>query len=281
VNRAEQLTGPVVAHGESPVWSTDWGGLRFVDLMAGDVVRLAGDVVERWHVGTRACAIRPRRDGGLVVALERGFALAGDWGGPLEELGELWADPGVRFNDGGCDPDGGFLCASTPYSFSGSEGVMYRLRPDRAVERLFAGLGVSNGLEWTADGDGAFYTDSVTGRIDRFDYDPTNGLHDRRPFAVLPDDAGYPDGLTVDAEGGVWVALWSGGAVHRYTPDGRLDAVVRLPVRGTTACTFGGPNLDELYITTMRMDGDPEPAAGAVFRYAAGIRGVPARTFAG
>ena len=279
--KPEQICGPVATHGESPVWSADWGGLRFVDLVAGDVVRLADDGVERWHVGTHACAIRPRHDGGIVLALERGFALAEGWGSPVTALGELWTDPGIRFNDGGCDPDGGFLCASVPYSFSGADGVMYRLHADRTVERLFAGLGVSNGLEWTAAGDAAYYTDSLTGRIDRFAYDRTRGLHERRPFAAVPDDAGYPDGLTVDVEGGVWVALWSGGAVHRYAPDGRLDAVVRVPVRGTTACTFGGANLDELFITTMRMDGDPEPAAGAVFRYTPGIRGVPARTFAG
>jgi sugar lactone lactonase YvrE len=280
----EQLTGPVSAHGEGPVWSPAWGGLRWVDLTAGDVLALDPDgPVRRWPVGPVAAAIRPRSGGGMVLALDRRFALAGDWGTPVEPLEPLWADEQVRFNDGGCDPDGGFWCGSTGEDYAAGRGALYRLGPDGLATRRIEGLGVSNGLAWTADGHTAYYADTLTERVDRFDYDADRGLHNRRPFVRIPVESGMPDGLTVDADGGVWVTLWNGGAVHRYDPAGRLDAVIEFPVRRVTACTFGGPELDQLYVTSTRNGAEPGEAttAGALFRVAAGVRGLPVRPFAG
>jgi len=140
------------------------------------------------------------------------------------------------------------------------------------------GVSVSNGIAWREDGVG-FYVDSPTRRVDVFD---AGRLDERRPFAAIPDGAGDPDGLCLDAEGGVWVALWQGGAVHRYDVDGRLSAVVEVPVAKVTACTFGGPDLDRLFVTTSRYDeSDPDPAAGAVFVVEPGVRGLPALGWAG
>jgi sugar lactone lactonase YvrE len=280
--QAEQVTGPVTQHGEGPVWSPRWGGLRWVDMLAGDVLTLTVDgAVTRRHVGTVVAAVRPRRDGGAVLAVERGFALEAP-DGTLTVLDPVWTDDGVRMNEGGCDPDGRFWCGSMAYDQAPGAAAMYRLEPDGSVRVAFEGVTVSNGLEWSPDGSLAYYDDTATHRVDVFDYDSAAGLTGRRPFVTLPDD-GNPDGLTVDAEGGVWVALHGGGAVHRYDPDGRLDAVIDVPTGQVTACTFGGPQRDQLFITTSRqgLRPDEDPPAGSLFRVDPGVRGLPVREFAG
>ena len=281
--RAEQVTEAVAYHGEGPVWSERWGGLRWVDMFAGDVLSLAADgKIAREHVGDLAAAVRPRRGGGAVLGVERGFALQ-DRDGTVEALPELWDDPNLRMNEGGCDPEGRFYCGSMAYDKQPGAGALYRLDPDGSVTVVLDGLTVSNGLEWSPDGSRAYYNDTDTYRTDVFEYDDESGLTGRRPFVEIPADVGRPDGLTVDGEGGVWVAINRGGAVHRYTPEGHLDTVVEVPARKVTACTFGGQQLDQLFITTSREDLEPgeDPLAGSVFRADPGIRGLPAREFAG
>jgi sugar lactone lactonase YvrE len=278
--RAEQLTDPVAYHGEGPVWSEAWGGLRWVDMLAGDVLALAADgSIERRHVGTICAAVRPRREGGAVFGVERGFALEED-DGTLAILDELWSDANVRMNEGACDPDGRFYCGSMAYDKRPGGGALYRFDPDRSVRVVLENVTVSNGLDWSPDGSLAYYNDTDTHRTDVFDYDTDCGLTQRRPFAEIP---GRPDGLTVDAEGGVWVALSDGGQARRYNADGALDAVIELPVTKVTACAFGGPGLEQLFITTSREGLAPsaEPQAGALFRAVPGVTGVPVREFAG
>ena len=280
--RAEQITESVAYHGEGPVWSQRWGGLRWVDMFAGDVLTLGGDgTVGRRHVGTVAAALRPRARGGAVIAVERGFALEGA-DGALMTLDPVWTDPSVRMNEGGCDPDGRFWCGSMAYDKRAGGGALYRLDPDRSAHRVLDGVTISNGLEWSPDGSRAYYDDTATGRVDVFDYDSVTGLTGRRPFVELGDGE-RPDGLTVDAEGGVWVALNGSGVVRRYRCDGVLDGVVELPTAKVTACTFGGPGLDELFITTSREDvaPDDDPIAGSLFRADVGVTGLPTREFAG
>ena len=280
--RAERVTGSVAYHGEGPVWSQRWGGLRWVDMLAGDILSLDGDgTVRRRHVGDVAAAVRPRRGGGAVIAVERGFTLE-DADGTLTPLAPAWSDDGVRMNEGGCDPDGRFWCGSMAYDRRPGGAAFYRLDPDRSVRRVLDGVTISNGLEWSPDGSRAYYDDTATHRVDVFDYDRDDGLTARRPFVVLTDGE-RPDGLTVDTEGGVWVALNGSGVVHRYTPGGVLDEVVHLPTPKVTACTFGGPGLDQLFITTSRegMAPDDDPLAGSLFRAEVGVVGLPVREFGG
>ena len=280
--RAEQVTGSVAYHGEGPVWSERWGGLRWVDMLAGDILSLDGDgTVRRRHIGDVAAAVRPRRDGGAVIAVERGFTLE-DADGTLTPLAPAWSDDGVRMNEGGCDPHGRFWCGSMAYDRRPGGAAVYRLDPDRSVHRVLDGVTISNGLDWSPDGSRAYYDDTATHRVDVFDYDKDGGLTARRPFVVLTDSE-RPDGLTVDAEGGVWVALNGSGVVHRYTPAGALDEVVHLPTPKVTACTFGGPGLDQLFITTSRegMAPDDDPLAGSLFRADVGVPGLRVREFAG
>jgi sugar lactone lactonase YvrE len=278
--QVEQITDVVACHGEGPVWSPRWGGLRWVDMLAGDVLSLGSDgAIERRHVGTIAAALRPRRAGGAVIGIERGFALE-DPGGAIQPLGEVWSDRSVRMNEGGCDPDGRFYCGSMAYDQREGMASLYRLDPDGTVHVVLEGLTVSNGLEWSPDGTLAYHNDTATYTIAVYDYDREAGLTHRRVLAALED---RPDGLTVDAEGGVWTALSDGGAVRRYTPDGELAVVIDVPARKVTACTFGGTDLDELFITTSREGLDPgeDPLAGALFRAVPGVRGLPVREFAG
>lgn len=276
----EQVTDAVAYHGEGPVWSLQWGGLRWVDMLAGDVLSLASDgSIERRHVGQIAAALRPRRGGGAVIGIERGFALE-EPDGALRPLDEIWSDPSVRMNEGGCDPDGRFYCGSMAYNQRVGAASLYRLDPDGTVHIALGDLTVSNGLDWSPDGTLAYHNDTATHSIAVYTYDRDVGLTDRRVFVALEH---RPDGLTVDAQGGVWTALSDGGAVHRYSPEGELDAVIEVPSRKVTACTFGGTGLDELFITTSGEGLGPgeDPLAGALFRAVPGVRGLPVREFAG
>ncbi len=282
---AEQITGPEAEHGEGPVWSGSWGGLRYVDIPTGDVLHLDPDTgaVSRWRVGTVAAALRPRRGGGAIIATQQEFVLADEMDGPVRLLARVFDETDIRFNDGSCDPAGNFLCGTMAYDERSGAGSLYRVDATGAVSAVLTGSTISNGLAWTADGSRAYYNDTPTHRVDVFDSDPAGNLTNRRPFAVIDEVEGFPDGLTVDAEGGVWVALWNGGAVRHYAADGSLVEVVEVSTPKVSACTFGGPNLDELYITTSRQGDAPgaDPKAGALFRCSPGVRGLPAATFGG
>jgi len=283
MTQVEQITDVVADHGEGPVWSARWGGLRWVDMLAGDVLSLRADGgVERRHVGEVAAALRPRRAGGAVLGIERGFALE-EPDGAVRPHGEVWSDPSVRMNEGGCDPDGRFYCGSMAYDQRPGAASLYRLDPDGSVGVVLEGVTISNGLDFSPDGALAYYVDTPTRRIDCFDYDAERGLTGRRAFVSLPEGVGFPDGLTVDAEGGVWVALYDGGAVRRYGRDGELDVVVEIGARKVTACAFGGDGRRELYVTTSRENLAPgeDPAAGSLFRVVPGVIGLPVREFAG
>jgi len=276
--RAEQLTPALAHHGEGPIWHARIQRLLWVDLLRGDVLftQSSGDT-DRLHVSTVAASVVPRRDGGHVVATERGFALL-DGDGLTEVLADVWEDPSVRMNDGACDPGGSFYCGSMAYGAAAGRGSLYRLDVDGTVHRVFDGVTISNGLGWSPDGRVAYYVDSATQRIDRCSSD----LGSRQPFVRIDPSVGTPDGLTVDADGGIWVALWGGSAVHRYAPSGDLDLVVELPVAQVSSCAFGGAELDTLFITTSAEDlADPEPAAGALFAVQPGVKGLPTLEYAG
>ncbi len=282
--KAEQITEPDAEHGEGPVWSPSWGGLRWVDTFDGDLYTLdAAGTVTRRRLAASLGALRPRAGGGMVVALERRFALTSPDDGETRPLDELWAKPGIQFNDGGCDPQGRFYCGSMAVDNTPGAGSLYRLDPDGTVRIVLREITVSNGIGWSPDGGTAYYIDTPTMRVDAFDHDPDRGLSGRRPLVSFDPADGVPDGLAVDADGHLWVAMHRGGTIHRYRPDGMFDGLVEVPVRNVTACTFGGPRLDELFITTSRrgMGDAAEEAAGAVFRAGVAVTGLPAATFAG
>lgn len=278
--RAERLTDAVAHHAEGPCWWPGWGGLRWVDMTAGDVLHLTdAGAVERTHVGDVAAMVRPRSAGGAVIALERGLGLADeDW--RVDPLRPMWSTDAVRMNEGGVAPDGSLYVGSMAYDQAKGAARLYRVRPDGRVETALESVTVSNGIDFSPDGSRAYYNDTPTGRITVFDWSPEGGLAEGRVFAEVD---GFPDGLTVDDEGGVWTAVFGGSRVERWTPDGTREAVVEVGARQVTACTFGGADLDELYITTSRegLDEDEDPAAGSLFVVRPGVRGRAVTPFAG
>jgi len=283
--RATRVTERCTHHGEGPFWDARVGRLLFVDMLAGVVVEWDTlGTVRRHPVGSVAAVVRARARGGYVLAVERGFAVANDDFSVVETLPQVFADETIRMNDGGCDPQGRFYCGSMAYAMTPHAGTLYRLNPDRSVEQVLTGVTISNGLQWSHDGSLVFYSDTGTGRVDVFDFEPDTGaFRNRRPFVELDGAKGAPDGLAIDEEDGVWVALWGGGAVHRYDTRGRLSEVVELPVPKVTACTFGGDDGRTLYITTSRdglTDGEL-PEAGAVFSVRAGVPGATQHAYAG
>jgi sugar lactone lactonase YvrE len=209
-----------------------WPGLRWVDMLAGDVLELDPDTqeVRRHRVGTVAAVLRPRVDGGVVIAVEHGFALTDAKLQDVRPLGELWTDPGVRMNEGDCDPDGRFYCGSMAYDKRPGAGSVYRLDPDGTVTTVLTGVTISNGLTWSGDNATAYYIDTPTHGVDAFDYSPDRGLSNRRTLFHIPESDGAPDGMTIDTEGRLWIALWGGAAVRCYQPDGTL--VEHIPPSG-------------------------------------------------
>lgn len=280
--RVEQVTDPVAYHGEGPVWFEKQQTLRWVDMLAGDVLSLTpGDTVHRRHVGSVVAALRPRESGGAVLGLERGFALQGS-DGTIHELPELWSSSSVRMNEGACDPLGRFYCGSMAYDKTPGAAKVYRLNTDLSVQIILEDVTISNGLDWSPSGTEVYYNDTATQQISVFEDDPDHGWINRRVLTDIQ-NGGRPDGLTVDSEGGIWTAIVNQGAVHRYLPNGTLDEVIELPVTRVTACTFGGKNLDQLYITTSRdkIDLTEEPLAGALFRTDVEVSGQRTREFRG
>jgi len=284
--KAEQVTAPIAWHGEGPVWDAAGERLVIVDMMAGAVVDLTSlDAPVRHRVGTVAAALRPRSRGGFVVAVEHGFGLFSDDFQPERPAEDIIGDAAIRMNDGGCDPQGRFYCGTMAYDETPDAGVLYRFDPDGSTHRVFDGVTISNGLQWSADGTLAYYNDTPTRRIQVFDFDGAEGsFHNGRTFAEIGEAPGSPDGLAVDADGGVWTALWGGAGVRRYDASGMLTEVIEVPgVTNTSACAFGGDGLASLFITTPRQgvaDGD-QPQAGSVFAVTPGVRGRPLPQFAG
>ncbi|MFJ6533487.1 SMP-30/gluconolactonase/LRE family protein [Microbacterium sp. NPDC091662] len=279
----ENVTGPVAHHAEGPIWSPGWGGLRWVDGEAGDLLALRPDGVTRQHIDDEYLAFaRPRSGGGLVAVGARTLYLADDVDGEVRAVASLGTDPQVRMNDGCCDPRGRLLAGSMAYDAAPDAGTVLRVGADLTVTTVLPQTTVSNGIGFSPDARRAYYVDTLTHRIDVFDV-VEGELRGRRAFARLPHEQGLPDGLTVAADGSVWVALWDGSAVHGYDATGALVARIELPVPKVTACTFGDDDLGTLYITTSAqgLGADHGTEAGSVFAVRPGVHGMPVTPFAG
>ncbi|MFE7332572.1 SMP-30/gluconolactonase/LRE family protein [Streptomyces sp. NPDC057565] len=278
---ATRLTPAITHHGEGPVWLGE-RGLGVLDMLAGDIVLLDenGATTDRITLGTVVAAVRPRRAGGYVAGLERGFAL---FDADFAKTAEIpcWSGNTVRMNDGACDPQGRFWCGSMAYDLAPGAGALWRLETDGTKQEVLGGIGCSNGLGWTQDGTRAYYVDSLTHGLDVLTATPDGAITDRTQVESLAQD-GFPDGIAVDRAGGVWLALFGAGKLIHIDADGRRDAEITLPVAQVTACAFGGPGFDRLYITTSRYAlNNPEPEAGAVFVAEPPVGGFAPFPFAG
>ncbi|WP_329242557.1 SMP-30/gluconolactonase/LRE family protein [Streptomyces canus] len=265
--------------GEGPTW--DGERLLWIDILGARLHTydpVSGHRTVRvldQHIG----AVKPRAGGGLVLNLRDGVALLD----PDDSFRWLHHEPvpGRRANDAAVAPDGSLWAGTMRYDEAPGGGTLSRITGDGTHRTVLDDVAVSNGTGWSPDGRLMYYIDSPTRRVDVFDHE-SGRLSDRRLFVGIEDGAGFPDGLTVDADGCVWVALWDGGAVRRYTPDGTLDHVITLPTPRVTACAFGGPDLTDLYITTARVGLDaPHPVAGSLLVVPGAGKGVAQQPFAG
>lgn len=281
--RAEPVLEAGALLGEGAAWDSQRQRLVWVDILAGRLHLFdpaTGDDAQI-EVGQHLGAAVPRAAGGFTVAVRDGFARLGEDGG-LAMLADL-SVPGVRMNDGKCAPDGAFWAGTMAYDETPGAGTLYRLDPGGEVRVALAGVTISNGMAWAPGGRQLYYVDTPTRRVDLFDVSPDQTLSGRRPAVALPEGPGVPDGMAMDDDGCLWVALWGGGAVHRYRPDGELDTVVDVGTSQVTSCCFGGPRGDELYITTARegLTGGGDGLAGALFCCRPGQTGPPATPCAG
>ncbi|WP_458078407.1 SMP-30/gluconolactonase/LRE family protein [Streptomyces sp. EMB26] len=268
--------------GEGATWDPATGRLLWIDILNSRVhtydpatgrrtVRRTGQ-----HVG----AVKPRAGGGLVLNLRDGVGLLD----PDDTFRWLHREPvaGRRGNDAAVAPDGSLLAGTMRYDEAPGGGTLSRVTGDGTATVLLDDVTVSNGTGWSPDGRLMYYIDTPTRRVDVFDFGGDGTITGRRPLAEIEEGAGFPDGLTVDADGCVWVALWDGGAVRRYTPSGELDRVIELPVPRVTCCAFGGPGLTDLYVTTARVGlTAPHPLAGSLLVVPGAGKGVAQPAFAG
>lgn len=273
------------AVGEGPAWDTAHGALAWVDITRCQVRLSAADgtLLRTIDVGTHVSAVLPADGGGWLLATQRGLALLSEQG-ELEDLVDLHGDrPGLRCNDAKCDLRGRALVGTMAYDETPEAASLYRLDSGPSATVLMEGLTLPNGLGWSPDGSTFWFIDSATQTIGRYGYDMDAGSVGPLLGTVdVPAEVGMPDGLCVDDDGCAWVGLWGGSAVHRYTPDGALDAVVELPTSQVTSCAFGGLGLATLFITTAthQMSAGAlarEPLAGSLFALDVGRTG-PAAT---
>ena len=269
--------------GEGPLWDEREQCLYWVDVdgFALHTYRPESDGRETPRFEERISSVALRASGrGLVAAHDRSLGLLED--GVLTPLAAEVSAAG-RTNDGACDPAGRYWFGTVAPEGAPGTGALYRVEPNGDVSRMLDGVGISNGIDWSLDGTTMYYVDSLAHSVDAFDYDVARGtISERRTLAPIDPNDGVPDGLTLDAEGTIWVALWGGSEVRRYTPRGELVDRVSVPASQPSSCIFGGRALDTLYITSARTGLEaPRPHEGSLFAVQPGVRGRPAFRFAG
>jgi len=281
--------------GEGPAWEPHTGCLYWVDIHAGHLhIFNPADGSDRLiAVGEYLGCAAPRRSGGLVLGLRSGFATIDS---PLP-LGEARVRgivnpephlPGNRFNDGKCDPAGRFLAGSMDDAEIEASGSLYSLSPDGSVSTLLTGTRIANGLAWSPDYRTFYFIDTPTHTVMAYDYDLSTGAIAAPRLAVsVPPELGWPDGMTSDTQGKLWVAMWGGAKLTRWDPaTGQLLEQIAFPAFNVSSCAFGGPDMTDLFVTTARKGMDPAqlaryPLSGGLFRLRTDIQGLPTFTFSG
>jgi sugar lactone lactonase YvrE len=278
--------------GEGPSWDERDGALLWVDIVTGEVFHhtLATGETVSMRLGQQVSAVLPRRNGGYLLTLPDGvFAVDSiEQGAPLRAVAAIEPDkPRQRTNDAKCDPAGRLWSGTMSRDRVPDVGSLYRLDPDLTLTRVLTGVSVSNGIGWSPDGTRMYYVDSAPRTLDVLDYDLATGeASGRRRLVDIEPEDGSPDGLAVDADGCIWLAVWGSGAIWRYAPDGSLEDRIAVPSRNAASCCFGGPDLEDLFVTTASAELseqalEADPTAGGVYRLRPGVRGLPTTPFAG
>lgn len=275
--------------GEGSLWHPTEKRLYWIDIEKGELHLFDPSTKSDKHftLGTRVGTVVPVKSGGALVALQNGIHFIDTKTGKLtfitNPLGE-----NIRFNDGKCDPAGRFWVGTMGLDFKEGAADLYRFDADKTLHTMVSNVTCSNGIVWTADKKTMYYTDTPTGNIEAFDYDVATGaITNRRVVIKVPEGNGSPDGMTIDSEDYLWVALWGGSGVAKFDPrSGKMLLKVNVPAPNVTSCAFGGEDLSTLYITTARNDMSKEdlekfPQSGALFEVKPGAKGVPANFYSG
>ncbi len=290
-DEAEHFLATQNSLGEGAMWSADEQALYWVDLDTNYFYRWDYHTGQQqtYDAGQLVGCLRLRAKGGLVLAAQHGFAFWDFDGNRLIPIADPEQNPKIRFNDGNVDPQGRFWAGSMLFGpdIGTPGGSLYRLDPDGRVNRMATEQVIPNGIGWSPDHKTMYHADTTCNVIFAYDYDEATGrIENKRNFVYTPEAKGMPDGLSMDAEGYVWSCRWDGWSVIRYNPQGRVDREIRLPAARVTSCAFGGPDLDELFITTARTGLSEEerrqqPLAGDIFRLKTDVKGAPSYSFAG
>lgn len=273
--------------GEGPTWDAGNGDgtLHWVDILAGRVHTSDPSTGRSSTIetGTLVGAALPRRAGGFVAATSFGFAKL-DAGGSFRDELRILPD-GIRMNDAKCDRAGRLWAGSTEMDFASGRGALHALAPDWSTEVILDGLTLPNGLDWSPDDSVLYLADTIERVVLAFDFDLEDpGISGSRTLIEFGHADGLPDGLTVDADGCLWIAMWEGGRIVRVSPDGEVLAEIAVPVHQPTSCAFGGPDLDVLYVTTAREGlevGAGDPAGSVLAVTGLGVQGRQPTFFAG
>jgi sugar lactone lactonase YvrE len=277
--------------GESPAWSAREQALYWVDIPAKGLFRLNHDqTIQTWKLPELVSAVVPRASGQVILTLAQRVVLFDPDTGLLETLCCPDSNPQNRSNDARCDAFGRLWLGTMQNNFAAngdardltqSSGSLFRIQADGRNLEMLSNIGISNGLAWSPDAKTMYFADSIKNQIDAWDFDLKLGtISNRRLFSKL--ERGVPDGATIDAEGFLWNARWGGSCVVRFDPNGKVDRVIELPVTQPSSCTFGGKNLEKLYVTSART-GLPKPNSidGALLVLDVEMRGFSSPVFAG
>ena len=268
---------------EGPVWDAASQTLYFIDVEAGKIFSYKDGQLVSQEVGEQiGCAVL-REQGGMVAGLKSGLYTVDFPDGEKRLLTDPEADiPGNRFNDGKVDPAGRFFAGTMALSSEEGDpptGALYRLDADGTVTRVIDNVYLANGLAWSSDGTVFYFVDTTPGTVTRYAYDlATGALSDPEVVIRVPEETGHPDGMTIDEDGNLWIALWGGNAISKWDPrTGEMLEKYELPALNVSSCCFGGRDMDTLFITTASQDTDMEkyPLAGNVFCMKPGVKGAP------
>ncbi len=276
--------------GESPAWAAREQALYWVDIPEKRLFRLNQTGVETWELPEICSAVVPRASGGVVLTLERRVVLFDPDTGKLETLCRPDKNLQNRSNDARCDALGRLWLGTMQNNFdangNGQEmtqnsGSLFRIERVSSALEMLSNIGISNGLAWSPDSKTMYFADSAENRIYAFDFNLEHGtISNKRSFSDF--DRGAPDGSTIDAQGFLWNARWGAGCLARFDPNGKLDRVIELPVTQPSSCTFGGENLEILYVTSARTGlTQPNSFDGALLALEVGVRGFSSPEFAG
>lgn len=287
---AELLLDTKSMLGEGSLWHPKEKKLYWVDI-EGKLLHVYDPESRKdvqFDVGSRIGTVVPVKKGGALVALQNGIHKIDTKTGKLTFITAPFSDTSLRFNDGKCDPSGRFWVGTLAMDRRKKGAVLYRMDRDGTIHLMLDSVTISNGIVWTADKKTMYYNDTPTLTVQAFDYDDKTGvITNRRVVITFPRGQGAPDGMTIDTEGKLWIALWGSGTVGRYDPiTGERLQTIKVPAPNVSSCAFGGKNLEILYITTARTGVKPEkllefPLSGGLFAVKPGARGVPAFFYQG